>query len=99
VAVTNGSGRLQDGTGNQGCGKNNGLSGVAYLVAAAQHSAGPAASLAQRRSYLHGIERQHRVPDDFRVDYNINAKQKLYFRISRDAGVQASSTSPINPRL
>ncbi len=32
-----------------------------------------------------------------RVDYNINASQKLYFRISRDAGTQASSTSPINP--
>jgi len=32
-----------------------------------------------------------------RVDWNINTKQKLYFRISRDAGTQAGSTSPINP--
>jgi hypothetical protein len=32
-----------------------------------------------------------------RVDWNINDKQKVYFRFSRDAGTQASATSPINP--
>jgi hypothetical protein len=32
-----------------------------------------------------------------RVDYNINDKQKIYFRLSRDWGIQASATSPISP--
>jgi hypothetical protein len=97
VAVTNGSGRLQDGTGNMGCGKNNGLSGVlvpggngATFGGASGVSCAVAfvstASSVNTESLLSG-----------RVDYNINAKQKLYFRISRDSGSQASATSPINP--
>jgi hypothetical protein len=31
------------------------------------------------------------------VDYNISDRQKVYFRIRRDAGTQASFTSPVNP--
>jgi Carboxypeptidase regulatory-like domain len=97
VPVTNGSGLLQDGTGNQGCGKNNSLSGTpvpggggatfggADGVSCAVAFVSTASSI--NTEYLTSL----------RVDYNINASQKLYFRISRDAGVQASSTSPINP--
>lgn len=97
VPVTNGSGRLQDGTGNMGCGKNNGLSGVAVPGGGGSTFGGASgvscavafvstASSINTEALLSG-----------RVDYNINTKQKLYFRISRDAGNQATSTSPINP--
>ena len=32
-----------------------------------------------------------------RTDYNINDKQKIFFRFNHDWGVQATGTSPINP--
>jgi hypothetical protein len=97
VAVTNGSGRLQDGTGNQGCGKNNGLSGV-LVPGGGGATFGGASGVSCANAF---VSTASSVNTEYltsgRVDYNINAQQKLYFRISRDAGVQASSTSPINP--
>jgi len=96
VPVVNGSsGSFVDTTGNQGCGKNGfsgtfvsgnsgpqfgGASGVSCAVAF-----GTTASSVNTEYYIDG-----------RVDWNINAAQKLYFRISRDSGVQASSTNPVN---
>jgi len=32
-----------------------------------------------------------------RIDHEINAQQRIYFRVSQDWGLQASSTSPLNP--
>ncbi len=32
-----------------------------------------------------------------RIDHEINSKQRVYFRISEDWGLQASSTSPLSP--
>jgi hypothetical protein len=97
VPVTNGSGLLKDGTGNQGCGKNNGLSGT-LVPGGGGATFGGADGVSCAVAFVStasSINTESLV--DGRVDYNINAKQKLYFRISRDSGVQASSTSPINP--
>src|ERR1700722_6820727 len=96
VKVSNGSGRLQDGTGNQGCGKNNGLTGVPVPGGggATFGGAGGVSCAIAFVSTASSVNTEYLTSG--RVDYNINAKQKLYFRISRDAGVQASSTSPIN---
>jgi hypothetical protein len=62
-----------------------------------QHSAEPAAFPARVAFVSTASSVNTEYLTSGRVDYNINAQQKLYFRISRDAGVQASSTSPINP--
>lgn len=94
VAVTNGNGPLQDGNGNLGCGKQkfpgtfvNGSSGQRFGVDVPCAVAfGTNASSLNTESYVSG-----------RVDYNINDKHKVYFRVSRDWGIQASSTSPISP--
>ncbi len=97
VPVTNGSGRLQDGTGNQGCGKNNGLSGV-LVPGGGGTTFGGASGISCAIAFVStasSVNTETLV--DGRVDWNINTQQKLYFRISRDSGVQASSTSPINP--
>jgi hypothetical protein len=97
VAVTNGSGPLQDGTGNMGCGKNNGLSGTPVpgeSGATFGGSDGVSCAVAFV-STASSVNTEYLI--DGRADYNISNTQKLYFRISRDAGVQSSSTSPISP--
>jgi outer membrane receptor protein involved in Fe transport len=96
VPVTNGTGQLQDGTGNQGCG-NKGFSGTAVPGGGATTFGGAAGvpCAVAFRTTASSLNTEYYV--DGRIDWNINSKQKLYFRISRDAGVQASSTSPISP--
>ena len=94
VPVTNGTGPLQDGSGNLGCGKQtfpgtyvNGSSGPQFgKDVSCAVAFGTNASSLNTESYVSG-----------RVDYNINDKQKIYFRLSRDWGIQASATSPISP--
>jgi hypothetical protein len=94
VAVTNGNGPLQDGNGTLGCGKQkfpgtyvNGTSGPRFGIDVPCAVAfGTNASSLNTESYVSG-----------RVDYNINDRQKIYFRVSRDWGTQASSTSPVSP--
>jgi hypothetical protein len=97
VAVTNGPGTLQDGTGNLGCGKNNGLSGtpVPGQNGATFGGSGGVSCAVAFVSTASSINTEYLI--DGRADYNISTTQKLYFHISRDAGVQASSTSPISP--
>jgi len=94
VPVSNGTGPLQDGNGNLGCGKQtfpgafvNGASGPQFGKSVPCAVAfGTNASSINTESYLSG-----------RVDYNISDRQKIYFRLSRDWGIQASATSPISP--
>lgn len=97
VPVTNGSGPLQDGTGNMGCGKNNGLSGTSVPNGngATFGGANGVPCAVAFVSTASSVNTEYLV--DGRADYNISTTQKLYFRISRDAGVQASSTSPVSP--
>lgn len=96
VAVTNGSGQLQDGTGNQGCG-NKGFSGtpVPGGAGSAFGGANGVSCAVAFRTTASSLNTEYLV--DGRVDWNINTQQKLYFRISRDYGLQASSTNPISP--
>ncbi|MBB6145052.1 hypothetical protein HNQ77_003008 [Silvibacterium bohemicum] len=97
VAVTNGPGQLQDGTGNQGCGKNNGLSGVPVPGGGGTTFGGASGFPCAVAFVSTASSVNTEYLTSLRIDYNINTQQKLYFRISRDAGVQASGTSPINP--
>jgi hypothetical protein len=96
IAVTNGTGQLQDGTGNLGCG-NKGFSGTLVPNGGGSTFGGTSGipcALAFRTT-ASSVNTEYYI--DGRVDWNINSHQKVYFRISRDAGVQASSTSPISP--
>jgi hypothetical protein len=94
VPVTTGTGPLQDSTGHLGCGTQkftgtylNGSSGPQFGVDVPCAVAfGTNASSLNTENYVSG-----------RIDYNINDKQKIYFRLSRDWGIQASATSPISP--
>jgi hypothetical protein len=97
VPVINGSGQLQDGTGNQGCGKNNGLSGTPVTGGGGSTFGGSSGVSCAVAFISTASSVNTEYLTSLRIDYNINTAQKLYFRISRDAGVQASGTSPINP--
>jgi hypothetical protein len=92
VPVTTGTGTLQDASGNLGCG--NQTFGTAAHGAQFGKSGGTSCAIAFGTN-ASSVNTEYLVSG--RVDWNINDKQKLYFRISRDAGVQASSTSPISP--
>ena len=94
VPVLNGSLPLQDSSGHLGCGTQtftgtfvNGTTGPRFGVDTPCAVAfGTTASSLNTEYFISG-----------RVDWNISSKQKVYVRFSRDAGVQASSTSPVNP--
>jgi hypothetical protein len=94
VPVSNGTLPLQDSSNHLGCGTQtfsgtyvNGTSGPRFGVDTPCAVAfGTTASSINTEYFVSG-----------RVDWNISDKHKVYFRFSRDAGVQASSTSPINP--
>ena len=94
VPVTTGSGLLQDSTGNLGCGKQkfpgtyvNGSSGPRFGVDVPCSLAfGTNAASVNTESFVSG-----------RIDQTLTAKQRLYFRISYDQGLQATFTSPISP--
>ncbi len=94
VPVTNGTLPLQDSSNNLGCGRQtfagtfvNGTSGPQFgRDVPCAVAFGTTASSINTETFIAG-----------RVDYTINNKQKIYFRISRDAGTQATSTSPVSP--
>jgi len=96
VPVTTGTGLLQDSTGNLGCGKQkfpgtyvSGSSGPRFGIDVPCALAfGTNASSVNTESLSSG-----------RVDHAITDKQRLYVRVSYDSGVQATSTSPLNPAL
>jgi hypothetical protein len=92
IPVVTGPGNLQDKTGNLGCGTQtfgtptNGAQfgktgGIPCAVAFGTNT-----SSVNTEAFISG-----------RIDYNINDKQKIYYRMSRDAGTQATATSPISP--
>ena len=92
IPVSNGSGQLQDGNGHLGCGTGTftgtptgtgGIFGVNTPCAVA---------LGTNNTELN-TEQYYTI----RTDYNVNDKQKFFFRFNHDAGVQATGTSPINP--
>ena len=94
VPVANGTLPLQDSSNNLGCGKQtftgtyvSGNTGPRFgRDVPCAIAFGTTASSINTETFLSG-----------RIDYTINDKQKIYVRVSRDAGVQASSTSPVSP--
>ena len=100
VPVSTGSLPLQDSTGNLGCGTQsfNGtyLSGNsgAFFGSRAGATGGIPCAVAFGTT-ASSINTEYFISG--RIDYNINDKHKIYARLSRDAGTQASSTSPISP--
>lgn len=95
VPVTNGTGLLQDGNGNLGCGHQNTFPGTFV-----NGSNGPQFGVNVPCALAFGTNTSSVNTESFvsgRIDHNINDKQRIYFRISDDWGLQASSTSPLSP--
>ncbi len=94
VAVTNGSGPLQDGRNLMGCGE----------LAALNIPAPGGGVFGQNVSCLEafgssGSNTNKEWFNTARADWNINDKQKIFFRFKGDHGFQPTATSLINPTL
>jgi Carboxypeptidase regulatory-like domain/TonB-dependent Receptor Plug Domain len=94
VPVTNGNGPLQDGNGTLGCGKQKFPATIVNATSGARFGIDTPCAIAFGTN-TSSINTETFVSG--RVDYNISDKQKIYFRLSRDWGIQASVTSPISP--
>jgi hypothetical protein len=99
VPITTGSGPLQDATGNLGCGgttaSDGGLTGVAapgggtFGVSVPCGAAYGASGLNTNKEWL----------ETHRVDWNINDKQRIYFRFKGDHGFQPTGTNLLSSSL
>lgn len=92
VPVTNGSGPLQDGNGNMGCGTG--------TFAGTPTGTGGIFGVNTSCALAFGINDNELNTEGLitsRVDYNVTDKQKLFFRYNYDFGLQATGTSPIAP--
>jgi hypothetical protein len=97
--ITTGSGPLQDSSGNLGCGGTGaavgGLTGVAapgggtFGVNVPCGAAYGASGLNTNKEWL----------ETHRVDWNINDKQRIYFRFKGDHGFQPTGTNLLTPAL
>ncbi len=90
VAVTNGPGPLQDGSGSLGCGTLTGTSapgGGVFGTNVSCANAWGANGSNQNSEYLY----------TFRGDYNISDRQKLNARFKHDRGQQPTETSLVSP--
>ena len=97
VPVTNGTGTLQDGNGNLGCGHQKTFPGTFV-----SGSSGPQFGVNVPCALAFGTNTSSVNTETFvsgRIDHDISAKQRIYFRISDDWGLQATTTSPLNPLL
>jgi outer membrane receptor for ferrienterochelin and colicin len=96
VAMTNGTGPLQDSAGKLGCASRGTFAGTPTGTAGQTFGVNVPCAVAFTAS-----NNQLNTESLFisRVDYNINDKQKIYFRYEYDWGVQATATSPIAPEF
>ena len=102
VPVTTGSGPLQDVSGTLGCGS---FAGTAvygqpntYFGVVPAGAAGTAIPcMTAAAGVTRGALTEYMIIG--RVDWNINSKQKIFFRISDDQGYQPSSISVVSPTL
>jgi hypothetical protein len=92
VAVTNGTGQLQDGNNHLGCGINSFTGTPAPGGGIFGQTVSCAIAFGTNNTQIN-TELNYTI----RGDYNISANQKMFFRYNRDQGVQATGTSPINP--
>ena len=98
-AVTTGGGPLQDSTGNLGCGGTpdaaNGLTGIAA-------PGGGTFGVDTPCAYAYGASGSNTNKEwleTHRVDWNINDKQKIFFRFKGDHGFQPTGTNLLTPTL
>jgi Carboxypeptidase regulatory-like domain len=97
--ITTGTGSLQDATGNLGCGGTpaaaNGLTGIAAPGGGTFGVNVPCGA-----SYgASGLNTNKEWLQTHRVDWNINDKQKIYFRFKGDHGFQPTGTNLLTPAL
>ena len=94
VTVTNGSGPLQDGNGNLGCG----VGGFAGTPAPGGGIFGTNVSCA--RAYAaNGSNQNSEWLLTTRVDYNLSDKESINFRFKHDTGLQPTGTNLLTPSL
>ncbi len=94
VPVTNGGGPLQDGRGLMGCGE------LAPLNIAAPGGGVFGQNVSCLDAFgTSGTNTNKEWFNTARVDWNINDKQKIFFRFKGDHGFQPTGTSLINPTL
>ncbi len=92
VTVTNGSGPLQDGNGNLGCGQ---LAGTPALSGGIFGT-----NVSCARAYAtNGSNQNTEWLLTTRADYNINDKETINFRFKHDTGFQPTGTNLISPTL
>jgi len=92
VPVTNGTGQLQDGNNNLGCGTGT-FKGTPDGSGGKFGITTPCAVAFGTNNTQLNTESLYTI----RVDYNLSNSQKLFFRFNHDFGLQATGTSPINP--
>jgi hypothetical protein len=92
IPVTNGGGTLQDGNNHLGCG----IGTFTGTPTGTGGVFGVNTSCALAWGYSDNeLNKEGLVTS--RVDYNINDKQKVFFRYNYDFGLQATAASPISP--
>ncbi len=95
-AVTTGSGPLQDSTGNLGCGS---LAGTAIPSSLGGGMFGVGAASCANAYGASGLNTNKEWLETHRVDWNINDKQKVFFRFKGDHGFQPTGTNLLSPSL
>ncbi|HKE26983.1 MAG TPA: carboxypeptidase-like regulatory domain-containing protein [Bryobacteraceae bacterium] len=92
IPVSNGSGLLQDSLGHLGCGSGT-FTGTPTGTGGTFGVDTPCAVAFGTNNNELNTEQYYTI----RTDYNVNDKQKMFFRFNRDNGVQATGISPVNP--
>ena len=92
VPITNGSGQLQDGNGNLGCG----VQGFAGTPAPGGGTFGTTVPCGEAWAESgSNTNKEHLYT--FRVDHSISDKQKIYVRLKHDDGFQPTGTDLLTP--
>jgi hypothetical protein len=94
VTVVNGSGPLQDGNGNLGCG----VGGFAGTAAPGGGTFGTTVSCAKAYA-ANGSNQNSEWLLTTRADYNISDKETINFRFKHDTGLQPTGTNLLTPAL
>jgi hypothetical protein len=92
IPVVNGTGQLQDGNNNLGCGTGT-FAGTPDGAGGKFGVTTPCAVALGTNNTQLNTEKYYTI----RGDYNINNNQKLFARFNRDVGLQATGTSAVNP--
>ena len=92
IPVTNGTGLLQDSNGHLGCGTG--------TFAGTPTGTGGVFGVDTPCAVAFGTDDNELNTEQYytiRTDYNVNDKQKMFFRFNHDNGIQATGISPVNP--